>query len=55
MNKKIYFITYNFAPWGRSGWGMNRTYLTKCLAELGYDEKIVTSKVNMQRLTLPEI
>lgn len=39
--KTIYLVSYYFAPLGRAD-GVNRTYLVKCLSELGWDVQVIT-------------
>lgn len=41
--KKLYLISYFFAPLGRAD-GINRTYLTKFLAEMGWDIDVISCK-----------
>jgi glycosyltransferase involved in cell wall biosynthesis len=41
MNKKLYLISYFFAPLGRAD-GVNRTYLVKNLANLGWDIEVIS-------------
>ena len=39
--KKLYLISYYFAPLGRAD-GVNRTYLVKYLAEAGWDIDVIS-------------
>jgi glycosyltransferase involved in cell wall biosynthesis len=41
--KKLYLISYYFAPLGRAD-GINRTYLVKYLADLGWDVEVISCK-----------
>jgi glycosyltransferase involved in cell wall biosynthesis len=41
--KKLYLISYYFAPLGRAD-GINRTYLVKYLADLGWDIEVISCK-----------
>ena len=40
-NKKLYLISYFFAPLGRAD-GVNRTYMTKYLTELGWNVDVIS-------------